>query len=29
MVMLQPEQWRALGRALFVAAGATESNTND
>lgn len=26
MVMLQPEQWRALGRALFVAAGATESN---
>ena len=27
MVMLQPEQWSALGRALFVAAGATESNT--
>ncbi|MGE5619486.1 MAG: Ldh family oxidoreductase [Sphingomonadaceae bacterium] len=28
MVMLQPEQWRKVGRALFVAAGATESNAD-
>ncbi|MHB8992862.1 MAG: Ldh family oxidoreductase [Chloroflexota bacterium] len=26
MVVFQPEQWRRIGRALFMAAGATESN---
>ncbi len=26
MVVFQPEQWRRIGRALFLAAGATESN---